>query len=73
MVTVRVRLEFVDNTYSNSVVKTFTNTTSVWLSDNDMMQIYPSQDVIWAVVFDAQSNLSSSSATVSVSGYGKAG
>ena len=73
VVTVRVRLEFADNTYSNSVVKTFTSTTSVWLSDDDMMQMYPSQDVIWAVVVDAQPNRSSSSATVSVNGYGNAG
>ena len=37
-----------------------------------MMQLYPSQDVIWAVVVSAQS-LGSTNAVVTVSGYGTAG
>ncbi len=54
-ITVRIRLQFADNVISNSVMKTFTNSTSIWLTNDDMMQLYPSQDVIWAVVVDAQS------------------
>ena len=73
VVTVRIRLQFADNVVSNSVTKTFNSTGSVWLTDDDMMQLYPSQDVIWAVVVDAQSNMASTSTTVSVSGYGTAG
>ena len=70
---VRIRLQFADNVVSNSVTKTFTNSTAVWLTNDDMMQLYPSQDVIWAVVVDAQSSSSSTNAVVTVSGYGTAG
>jgi hypothetical protein len=73
MITVRIRLEFADNVLSNNVVKTFNDTGSLWLNDSDMLQLYPSQDVILGVVIDAQSNAASTSATVSVSGYGTSG
>ena len=43
-VTVRVRIEYIDNVISNPVVKTFTSSGSVWLSDDDMMQLFPSQE-----------------------------
>ena len=72
-VTVRIRLEYIDNVISQAVVKTFTNATSVWLNDDDMMQLYPSQDVIWAIVIDAQSSQSSTNTAVAISGYGTAG
>lgn len=72
-ITVRIRLQFADNVISNSVIKTFTNSTAVWLNNDDMMQLYPSQDVIWAVVIDAQSSSSTTNAIVTVSGYGTAG
>jgi hypothetical protein len=38
-----------------------------------MMRLYPSQGIIWAVLVDAKSSSSSTSATVSVSGYGTTG
>lgn len=72
-VTVRIRLEFVDNVLSNSIVRAFTNSSTIWLSNNDLMQLYPSQDVIWAVIIDAQSSASSTNVAVTVSGYGTAG
>lgn len=72
-ITVRVRIEYIDNIISNPVQKTFTNSSSVWLSDDDMMQLFPSQDIIWAIIFDAKTNTGSSSAVVKVSGYGLAG
>ena len=73
VVTVRVRFEFTDNTISGSVEKTFSSSQAVWLSDDDMMKLYPSQSLIWAIYVDAKSNLSSSSASVTVSGYGTIG
>lgn len=72
-VTVRIRIEYVDNVISDSVTKTFTNSSSVWLSDEDMMQLFPSQDVVWAIWFDAKSSLSSTDTIVTISGYGTAG
>ena len=73
VVTVRVRFEFTDNTISGSVEKTFSSSQAVWLNDDDMMKLYPSQSIIWAIYVDAKSNLSTSGATVTVSGYGTAG
>jgi hypothetical protein len=72
-VTVRIRLEYADNVISNSVTKTFTANGVVWLSNDEMMQLYPSQSIIMAVVVDAQSSSSSANAVVTVSGYGTAG
>ncbi len=71
-VTVRVRIEYIDNIISNPVVRTFTSSNSVWLSDDDMMQLYPSQSIIWAILVDAKTSSSSTDAVVTVSGYGTA-
>jgi hypothetical protein len=70
--TVRIRLEFVDNVISQSVEKSFVNETSVWLTDDEMLRLFPSQDVIWAILIDAKSSISSTSASVSVEIYGVA-
>ena len=72
-VTVRVRIEYIDNVISNPVVRTFTSSGSVWLSDDEMMQLYPSQSVIWSVLVDAKTSAGSTDAVVKVSGYGTAG
>ena len=71
-VTVRVRIEYIDNIISNPVVRTFTSSGSVWLSDDDMMQLYPSQSIIWVILVDAKTSSSSTDAVVTVSGYGTA-
>ncbi len=72
-VSVRIRIEYIDNSVSNAVFRTFTNSSSVWLSDDEMMQLYPSQSVVWAVLIDAASNQGSTNAVVTVNGYGTAG
>jgi hypothetical protein len=72
-ITVRIRIEYIDNVISSPVVRTFTSSDSVWLSDTEMMQLYPSQDIIWAILVDAKSSSSSIDATVNVSGYGATG
>jgi hypothetical protein len=69
-VTVRVRLEFVDNVISQSIEKTLTNTTSVWLTDDDILRLFPSQNVVWAILVDAKTTSASTSASVSVDIYG---
>jgi hypothetical protein len=72
-VTVRVRLLLVDNVVSNAVTQTFTSSGAVWLSNDQMLALFPSQSVIVGVVFDAESSASSTNAVVTVSGYGTAG
>jgi hypothetical protein len=71
--TVRIRIEYIDNSISNPVSRTFTSGGSAWLSDDEMIQLYSSQSIIWAILVDAKVNIGSSDASVSVSGYGTAG
>lgn len=71
--TVRIRIEYIDNSVSNPVSRTFTSSGSAWLSDEEMMQLYSSQSIIWAILVDAKVNTGSSDASVSISGYGTAG
>jgi hypothetical protein len=68
--TVRFRLEFLDNTVSPSVEKSFTNSTTLWLSDDDMLRLFPSQSIIWAILIDAKADSASTDAAVQVSIYG---
>ena len=68
----RFRLEFVDNAISETVEKTFTTSTTTWLSDNDLLKLFPSQNVVWAILIDAKSNRESSGAVVKVDFYGVA-
>ena len=40
-VTVRIRLEFADNVISNGITQIFNSSGAVWLSNDQMMQLYP--------------------------------
>jgi hypothetical protein len=66
-------LEFADNVFSNSVVRSFNSSQAIWLTDDEMMQLYPSQNIIWALIVDSKSSSSSSNAVITISGYGTAG
>jgi hypothetical protein len=72
-VTVRIRIEYIDNVVSTGVTKSFSSSGSQWLSDDEMIMLLPSQSVIWAILVDAKTNVGSTDATVNVSGYGTAG
>ncbi len=72
-VTVRIRLLFADNVVSNPVTQTFTSNGAAWLSNDQILTLFPSQSIIVGVVFDAQSNAGATDAVVTVSGYGTAG
>lgn len=69
-ITVRVRIEWIDNSVTKGVTKTFTASGSQWLSDDDMLSLLPSQSVIWQILVDAKTNTASTDAKVTVSGYG---
>jgi len=66
-ITVRFRLEFVDNVISPSVEKTFSSATTLWLSDDDILRMFPSQSIIWNILVDAKSSSASTDAVVKVS------
>ncbi|MGA2387215.1 MAG: hypothetical protein ABSG33_11880 [Candidatus Bathyarchaeia archaeon] len=72
-VTVRVRLLLADNVVSNPVTQAFTASGAVWLSNDQILTLFPSQNLILGVVFDAQSSAAATNAVVTVSGYGTAG
>jgi hypothetical protein len=72
-VTVRIRIEYIDNVVSKPVLRTFTSSGSAWLTDEELMALFPSQSVIWAVLVDAKTDVASTDATVSVGGYGTTG
>jgi hypothetical protein len=70
-VTVRFRLEFLDNRVSKDFVeKAFNSSSSLWLSDDDLLKIFPSQSVIYAILVDAKVSIPNSDATVRVDLYG---
>jgi len=71
-VTVRFRLELLDNVIAGSVEKSFTNSSTLWLTDDDMLALFPSQSVIWAILVDAKSNSASTSVVVQIDVYGTA-
>lgn len=71
-ITVRIRFELVDNVFT-TVERIFSNSSTVWLSDDEMLHLSPSQNVVWSVIVDAKSSSASTDATVTVSGYGLAG
>ena len=71
IISIKLRLLFIDNTYSPIFVeKTFVNTTSLWLTDDDLLKLLPSQNIIWAIEIEAKSNLSNTHAIVLFSIYG---
>jgi hypothetical protein len=69
-VTVRLRLEFPDNVISASIEKFFTNSSALWLGDDDMLKLFPSESVVWAILVDAKVNSKSTDASVQFSIYG---
>jgi len=69
-ITVRFRLEFVDNVISQSVEKSFSNATTLWLDDDDILKMLPSQSLIWEILVDAKASSASTDAVVRISVYG---
>jgi hypothetical protein len=72
-ITVRVKLECIDNTFSKEVEKTFTSSSAIWFTDDDLLYMYPSQNIVRAIIVDASCSSSSTDVIVKVSGYGTAG
>jgi hypothetical protein len=68
--TVRFRLEFIDNAVSKAVEKSFNQTATSWLDEEDLFVLTPAENVIWAVLVDAKTDTSSTSLTVHVDVYG---
>jgi hypothetical protein len=72
-VTVRIRIEYIDNVISTAVTRTFSNSSTAALTSNELMTLFPSQSIIWSIIIDAKTGVSSTDASVTVSGYGTTG
>ena len=75
VVTLRLRLKFVDCSYSREVTKEFTKSVSsnvtVWLDNDEMFSMWPTVNLISSIVLDAKTNMSSSNVKIYVSVYGQ--
>jgi len=69
-VTVRFRVELIDNTISGDIEKSFNQTATVWLDDADLLALTPSENVIWAVLIDAKTNYTSTNTSIEVDLFG---
>ena len=69
-VTVRIRVEYIDNVISPTVTRTFTSAATTSLTNDELLSLFPSQGIIWSVIVDATTDAASTDATVTVSGYG---
>lgn len=70
VITVRFRLELIDNAISGSVQKSFNQTAIVWLENEDLLALAPSENVIWSILIDAKTNSTSTNALVKVDLFG---
>lgn len=69
-VTVRIRLEYIDNVISTPVTRSFNSSGTVSLTNDDLLALFPSQSIIWSVIVDAKTDAASTDATATVNGYG---
>jgi hypothetical protein len=69
-VTVKVQLELIDNSVTTGIEKSFTSSGTLWLSDDEMLQLFPSQNIVWSILTTAKSDASTTTATVSIDFYG---
>jgi hypothetical protein len=72
-ITVRIRVEYIDNVVSAHVTRTFTSSGTVSLTSEELMTLFPSQSIIWSIIVDAKTAASSTDTAVTVSGYGTTG
>ena len=72
-IVVRIQVEYIDNVISKPLTKTFTISDSVWLSDDEMLSLFPSQSIVWAIIIDAKTVANSTDASVKISGFGTTG
>lgn len=68
--TIRFRVEFIDHIISRAVEKSFNQTTSFWLNDDDMLELAPAQNIIWTILVDAKTNHESTKMIVQIDVYG---
>jgi hypothetical protein len=70
ILTIRFRLEFIDHIISKGIEKSFNQTSSLWLDDDDMFELTPSQNLIWEILVEAKTNHASTNTIAQIDVYG---
>ena len=70
VVTVRFRVELIDNTISGDIEKSVNQTATIWLDDADLLALTPSENMIWAVLIDAKTSYTLTNTSVKVDLFG---
>lgn len=73
IVYVRLRLKFVDGNYSKHLEIRFDKSESIWLGNEEWLDMWPTRHVILSLVVDAKSTAKASNVSVKVSAYGQYG
>lgn len=71
VVTVRLKLKFIDESCSKDLTKVFISNTTIWLDHEDLSTILPTVNIISSIVLDAKTNKTSSDVKVYVWVYGQ--
>jgi hypothetical protein len=69
-VTLRIRVEYIDNVISQPITCSFNSSDTATLTPTELLALYPSQSIIWSVLVDAKTDVTTTDAVVNVSGYG---
>jgi hypothetical protein len=69
-ITVKITLNFIDHTTSQTLVFPFNQNTTYWLTQIDLYKLYPSQNIIWNIKIETQTNLLQSQTKVTLGIFG---
>jgi hypothetical protein len=69
-ITVRIRVEYIDNVISAPVTRSFNDSGTVTLTNAELSTLFPSQSIIWSIIVEAKTAAASTDASATVSGYG---
>lgn len=70
-VQVRLRFKFIDDSFSDQLILSFTSPQTVWVGRDDWLKIWPTRHIISALIVDARTNAHASNVIVKVSAYGQ--
>lgn len=71
--TVRICVKYIDNVISAPVTRTFNNSGTVALTSEELVTLFPSQSIIWAVIADAKTTVTATDTSVELTAFGTTG
>lgn len=70
---IRLRFKFIDDSFSKHLEMRFNETGTKWLSNDDLLDIWPTRTIVSSLVVDAKTTAYTSNISVIVSAYGQYG